>query len=157
PGTRRGAYGMATRPPRASLSARSFTVAGTTGAMIAGATMRWVHATGWPLASSHRIVEPSIMARVFPDTVKNGLDKEAVEGGVAMPYAIPNVHVDYQLTDTGIPVGFWRSVNNSYNAFAVESFIDELAHAAKKDPYEYRRDLLGKAPRHLGVLNLAAS
>src|SRR5207249_1295603 len=80
-----------------------------------------------------------------------------VEGGVGMPYAIPNVHVDYLLTDTGIPVGFWRSVNNSYNAFAVESFIDELAHAAKKDPYEYRRDLLGKAPRHLGALNLAAS
>src|SRR3989449_5619783 len=70
---------------------------------------------------------------------------------------IPNVHVDYVLTDTGIPVGFWRSVNNSFNAFVVESFIDELAQAAKKDPYEYRRDLLGKAPRHLGVLNLAAS
>ena len=58
---------------------------------------------------------------------------------------------------SGIPVGFWRSVNNSYNAFAVETFIDELAHAAKKDPYEFRRDLLGKAPRHLGALNLAAS
>src|SRR5437879_5344001 len=71
-----------------------------------------------------------------------------------MPYTIPNVHVDYLLTDTGIPVGFWRSVNNSYNAFAVECFIDELAHAAKRDPYEYRRDLLTKAPRHLGVLNL---
>src|SRR5207247_1350158 len=68
-----------------------------------------------------------------------------------------NVHVDYLLTDRGTPVGFWGSVNNSYNAFAVETFIDELAHAAKKDPYEYRRDLLGKAPRHLGALNLAAS
>ncbi len=114
-------------------------------------------ATGQPVAWAHRVVAPSIMARVFPDTVKNGLDEEAVEGGVGMPYAVPNVHVDYVLTDTGIPVGFWRSVNNSYNAFVVESFIDELAHAAKKDPYEYRRDLLGKAPRHLGALNLAAS
>jgi len=114
-------------------------------------------AGGHPAAWTHRIVAPSIMARVFPDTIKNGLDEEAVEGGVGMPYTIPNVHVDYQLTDTGIPVGFWRSVNNSYNAFAVESFIDELAHAAKKDPYEYRRDLLGKAPRHLGALNLAAT
>ena len=114
-------------------------------------------ANGQPVAWTHRIVAPSIMARVFPDTVKNGLDEEAVEGGVGMPYAIPNVHVDYLLTDTGIPVGFWRSVNNSYNAFAVESFIDEVAHAAKKYPYEYRRDLLGKAPRHLGALNLAAS
>ena len=114
-------------------------------------------ASGQPVAWMHRIVAPSIMARVFPDTVKNGLDGEAVEGGVEMPYTVANVHVDYSLTDTGIPVGFWRSVNNSYNGFVVESFIDELANAAKKDPYEYRRDLLGKAPRHLGVLNLAAS
>ncbi len=114
-------------------------------------------AKGSPVAWTHRIVAPSIMARVFPDQVKNGLDGEAVEGGVAMPYAIPNVHVDYVLTDTGIPVGFWRSVNNSFNAFVVESFIDELAHAAKKDPYQYRRDLLSKAPRHLAALNLAAS
>ena len=65
--------------------------------------------------------------------------------------------MSYVLTDTGIPVGFWRSVNNSFHAFVVESFVDELAHAAKRDPYEYRRDLLTKAPRHLGVLNLAAS
>ncbi len=114
-------------------------------------------ASGQPVAWTHRIVAPSIFARVFPQTIKNGLDGEAVEGGVGMPYTIPNVHVDYLLTDTGIPVGFWRSVNNSYNAFAVECFIDELAHAAKRDPYEYRRDLLTKAPRHLGVLNLAAS
>ena len=113
--------------------------------------------TGQPVAWTHRIVAPSIMARVFPNFVKNGLDTEAVEGGVGMPNAVPNLHVAYVLTDTGIPVGFWRSVNNSFNAFVVESFIDELAHAAKKDPYEYRRDLLGKAPRHLGVLNLAAS
>src|SRR2546427_159519 len=114
-------------------------------------------AAGHPAAWTHRIVAPSIMARVFPDTIKNGLDGEAVEGGVGMPYTIPNVHVDYLLTDTGIPVGFWRSVNNSFNAFAVESFIDELAHAAKRDPYEFRRDLLGKAPRHLVALNHAAS
>src|SRR6266702_4731329 len=112
---------------------------------------------GTPVAWTHQIVAPSIMARVFPQTVKNGLDGEAVEGGVGMPYGIPNVHVSYVLTDTGIPVGFWRSVNNSFNAFAVESFVDELAHAAKRDPYEYRRDLLTKAPRHQGVLNLAAS
>ncbi len=112
---------------------------------------------GTPVAWTHQIVAPSIMARVFPQTVKNGLDGETVEGGVGMAYGIPNVHVSYVLTDTGIPVGFWRSVNNSFNAFAVESFVDELAHAAKRDPYEYRRDLLTKAPRHQGVLNLAAS
>ena len=114
-------------------------------------------AQGQPVAWTHQIVAPSIMARVFPQMVKDGLDGEAVEGGVGMPYDIPNVHVSYVMTDTGIPVGFWRSVNNSFHAFVVESFVDELAHAAKRDPYEYRRDLLGKAPRHLGVLNLAAN
>ena len=113
-------------------------------------------AAGQPVAWTHRIVAPSIMARVFPNLVKNGIDGEAVEGGVGMPYTVPNVHVEYLMPDTGIPVGFWRSVNNSFNAFVVESFVDELAHAAKRDPYEYRRDLLTKAPRHLGVLNLAA-
>jgi isoquinoline 1-oxidoreductase beta subunit len=91
-----------------------------------------------------------------PQAIKNGIDGEAVEGAVGMPYSIPNVHVDYHLADTGIPVGFWRSVSNSFNAFAVEGFIDELAHAARKDPYTFRRDLLTKAPRHLGVLNLVA-
>ena len=114
-------------------------------------------ANGGPVAWSHRVVAPSIMARVFPDTVKNGLDQEAVEGAVELPYGIPNVHVDYVLTDTGIPVGFWRSVNHSYNAFVVESFIDELAHAAKQDPFEYRRGLLAGAPRYLAALELAAS
>jgi len=114
-------------------------------------------ASGRPVAWTHRIVAPSIMARMFPQMVKNGLDGEAVEGGVGLPYAVPNVHVDYQLTDTGIPVGFWRSVNNSFNAFVVESFIDELAAAAKQDPYEYRRTLLANAPRDLGVLELAAT
>jgi len=114
-------------------------------------------ASGRPVSWTHRIVAPSIMARMFPQMVKNGLDGEAVEGGVGLPYAIPNVHVDYQLTDTGIPVGFWRSVNNSFNAFAVEGFTDELAAAAKQDPYEYRRALLANAPRDRGVLELAAS
>jgi isoquinoline 1-oxidoreductase beta subunit len=110
-----------------------------------------------PAAWTHRVVAPSIMSRVFPDTVQNGLDPEAVEGAVEMPYAVPNVHVDYVLTDTGIPVGFWRSVNHSYNAFVVESFIDELAHAAGEDPYEYRRGLLANAPRYRRVLELAAT
>ena len=115
-------------------------------------------AAGKPVAWTHAFAAPSIMARVFgPGVIKNGIDEETVEGAVGMPYTVPNVHVQYALTDLGIPVGFWRSVNNTFNAFVVESFIDELAHAAKKDPYEYRRDLLGKAPRHLGVLNLAAS
>ncbi len=112
---------------------------------------------GRPVAWTHRVAAPSIMSRIFPDQVQNGLDGEAVEGAVEMPYAVPNVHVDYVMADTGIPVGFWRSVNHSFNAFAVESFIDELAHAAGEDPYEYRRGLLANAPRYRGVLELAAT
>jgi len=114
-------------------------------------------ASGQPVAWTHRVVAPSIMIRIFPDTVQNNLDGEAVEGAVEMPYAVPNVHVDYVMADTGIPVGFWRSVNHSFTAFAVESFVDELAHAAGKDPYEYRRALLANAPRYLRVLELAAT
>ena len=112
---------------------------------------------GRPVAWTHRVVAPSIMIRVFPGTVQNGLDGEAVEGAVEMPYGVAHVHVDYVMTDTGIPVGFWRSVNHSYNAFVVESFIDELAHAAGQDPYEYRRGLLANAPRYLRALELAAT
>jgi len=73
-----------------------------------------------------------------------------VAGNLA--YTIPNILVDYQLMETGIPVGFWRSVGSSQNGFFSESFIDEVAAAAKNDPYEFRRHLLGKSPRHLGVL-----
>ncbi|HEY5177394.1 MAG TPA: xanthine dehydrogenase family protein molybdopterin-binding subunit [Terriglobales bacterium] len=114
-------------------------------------------AEGWPVAWSNRIACPSIMSRFFPGSVKNGLDESSVEGAAELPYAIPNILVDYQLTETGIPVGFWRSVGNSQNAFFSESFVDELAAASGKDPYEFRRRLLQKAPRHLGVLELAAT
>ena len=114
-------------------------------------------AAGRPVAWTHRVVAPSIATRVFPALMKDGLDTEAVEGAVGLPYDISNVHVDYSLADTGIPVGFWRSVNNSFAAFVDECFMDELAHAVKKDPYEFRRSLLAKAPRHLRVLELAAT
>ena len=114
-------------------------------------------ASGQPVAWTHAFAAPSIMVRVFgPGVIKNGIDEETVEAAVGMPYAVPNVQVNYALTDLGIPVGFWRSVNNSFNWFVVESFIDELAAQAKQDPVEYRRRLLTKAPRHLGVLTLAA-
>jgi len=73
-----------------------------------------------------------------------------------LPYTIPNLQVEYIYKDLGIPVGFWRSVGASQNAFITESFIDELAAAAGKDAFEFRRDLLTKAPRHKGVLELAA-
>lgn len=114
--------------------------------------------SGKPLAWTHRIVGPSIMGRfesLFGPLPK-GIDNSSVEAAADMPYAVPNVKVEWVRADVGIPVGFWRSVGNSQNAFVVESFIDELAHAAGKDPFEFRRALLEKHPRHQAVLELAA-
>jgi isoquinoline 1-oxidoreductase beta subunit len=113
-------------------------------------------ADGWPLAWTTTVACPSIMKLWFPGMVKNDLDPTSVEGVENLPYSIPNILVDYQLTDTSVPVGFWRSVGNSQNGFFSECFMDELAAVGKKDPYEFRRHLLDKAPRHLGVLELAA-
>jgi isoquinoline 1-oxidoreductase beta subunit len=107
-------------------------------------------------AWSQTIVCPSIFARVFPQMMKNGIDNAAVEGVENMEYAIPNLHVEYVRFDTPVPVGFWRSVGSSHNAFTVESFVDELAHAAKKDPLEYRLAMLKDHPRPRQVLQVAA-
>ena len=113
---------------------------------------------GAPVAWTHRIVGPSIMARFEPvfGPLPKGIDGSSVEAAVDLPYELPNVKVEWVRADVGVPVGFWRSVGNSQNAFIVESFIDELAHAAGKDPYEFRRGLLEKHPRHKAVLELAA-
>jgi isoquinoline 1-oxidoreductase beta subunit len=108
------------------------------------------------LAWTHRIVAPSILSRVSPTSVHNGIDRTSVEGAADLPYSIPNVHVDYVMDDVGVPVGFWRSVGHSFTGFIVESFIDEIAHATGSDPFELRRQLLQKSPRHLNVLELAA-
>ena len=74
-----------------------------------------------------------------------------------LPYDIPNVRIEWVNKDFGVPLGFWRSVGSSQNGFIVESFVDELAHLAGQDPYEYRRALLGKSARHKAVLELAAT
>ena len=112
---------------------------------------------GLPVAWSHRIVGPSIMSRVFPNMVKNGIDPTSVEGAANLPYAIPNLQVEYTMHDPGVPVGFWRSVGSSQNAFITECFLDELAAAGGKDPFHLRRELLHAAPRHKAVLELAAA
>ena len=111
-------------------------------------------ANGWPVVWLNRIACPSLMARFGP--LKDNYDRRSVEICDSVPYAIPNILVDYQLTDAGIPIGFWRSVGASQNGFFLESFIDEIAAAGKKDPYELRRRLLAKSPRHLAVLEKAA-
>ena len=115
-----------------------------------------VAADGTVSAWSHTIVCPSIFARVFPGSMKNGIDNAAVEGVADMEYEIPNLHVEYVRHDTVVPVGFWRSVGSSHNAFTVESFIDELAHAAGKDPLAFRLSMLKKHARAAKVLEVAA-
>ena len=115
-------------------------------------------AAGNPVAWQHRIVCQSFMIGTPFESamVKNGVDGTAVEGAADLPYEIPNLLVDWQQAPGGVPVHFWRSVGHSHTAFVVESFLDELSHAAGKDPYEFRRALLGKHPRHRKVLELAA-
>jgi isoquinoline 1-oxidoreductase beta subunit len=108
--------------------------------------------TAW----SHKIACPSIMGRLFPDRMKSGIDPAAVEGVSNMEYEIPNLSVEYVRIDLPVPVGFWRSVGSSHNGFTVESFVDELAHAAKKDPLEFRLGLLKNHPRARRVLETAA-
>ncbi|MBH5385025.1 xanthine dehydrogenase family protein molybdopterin-binding subunit [Bradyrhizobium diversitatis] len=114
-------------------------------------------AAGQPVAWDHRVCGSSIIARAVPALFKNGLDFDAVEGAAEPPYALSNILVDYVRAEPpGVTTGFWRGVGPAHNVFVVESFIDELAAAAGKDPVEYRRNLLGHNPRALAVLNLAA-
>jgi len=115
-----------------------------------------LNSEGRVIAWSHKIVCPSIFSRVFPGMVKNGIDRAAVEGLENMEYEVPNIAVEYVRMDTPVPVGFWRSVGSSHNAFTVESFVDELAHAAGKDPLEFRLGLLKQHPRAQRVLQVAA-
>jgi len=136
---------------------------------------------GWPTAWTHRIVGPAIMDRLipqftpsmvprwFPRPLKNlsawfagafvprfKTDEKATEGAAELAYAVENVRVEYIKDEPGIPTGFWRSVYHSQNAFVVESFIDEIAAATGKDPFDLRHELLRKAPRLRAVLDLAA-
>jgi isoquinoline 1-oxidoreductase subunit beta len=112
--------------------------------------------SGNVVAWKNRIVGPSIMSRFFPGSVKNGIDESSVEGIATLKYGVPNFLVEYVMTDPGVPVGFWRSVGNSHNGYIAECFVDEMAKAAGKDPVDFRRALLAKQPRLLGVVNLAA-
>ena len=108
--------------------------------------------TAW----SHKIVCPSIFARVFPSMMKNGIDNAAVEGVSDLEYDVPNLLAEYVRIDLPVPVGFWRSVGASHNGFIIESFVDELAAAAGRDPLEFRLGLLQKHPRARRVLETAA-
>ena len=115
-------------------------------------------AGGRPVAWKHTIVGQSIVEGTpFASAlVKDGVDVTSVEGAAELAYAVPNVAVELHSPKGPVPVLWWRSVGHTHTGFVVESFIDECAHAAGKDPYEYRKTLLAGQPRHLGVLDLAA-
>lgn len=114
-------------------------------------------ASGQPVLLSGCVASPSVMvASGFMKIPENGVDTFAVEGIADHPYDIPHQRLGYARVEPGPQIWFWRSVGHSQNSFFMESFIDEMAHAAKQDPFEFRRKLLGKSPKHLRVLELAA-
>jgi isoquinoline 1-oxidoreductase subunit beta len=113
--------------------------------------------SGIPVAWRVRVTGPSIIASLFPQRLTNGVDPSFANGFTEeMAYDVPNYEVGYAMRTTHVPVGFWRSVNHSQNGFFRECFIDEMAHAAGQDPYQYRRKLLSKDPVRLAVLDAAA-
>jgi isoquinoline 1-oxidoreductase subunit beta len=105
----------------------------------------------------YRITGAAIIARWLPPAFQKGVDIDAVDGAIDIPYDIPNIHVDYVRAEPpAVPTGFWRGVGPNNNVFAIECFMDELARKAGKDPVEFRRSMLGKNPRLLAALNLVA-
>jgi len=113
--------------------------------------------SGKPVAWNHRFAGSSVIARWLPIGFSKGLDPDSIEGATNFIYGLPNKHVEYlRVEPPGIPTAFWRSVGPSHTIFVVESFIDELAAAAKQDPVAYRLALLDKTPRTKAALALAA-
>ena len=113
---------------------------------------------GTIVAWEHRIVGQSIATGTPFESaiVKNGIDGTSVEGAANLRYDIPNIAVELHTTKVGVPVLWWRSVGSTHTAYSTETFLDELAHAAARDPLEIRRAMLAKHPRHLATLNLVA-
>jgi isoquinoline 1-oxidoreductase subunit beta len=117
------------------------------------ATLSGGKIVGW----KYRVSGASILARWLPPAFQNGIDIDAIDSAVDMPYDIPNFHVEYMRAEPrAVPTGFWRGVGANNNVFAIECFMDELARKAGKDPIDFRRGMLGKNPRLLAALNLAA-
>lgn len=113
-------------------------------------------ADGRIAAFSQKMISPSITSRMFPGAVKDGVDGFMTEGAVNLTYAIANLELRTVIQEVGLNVGYWRSVSNALNAFAIESFVDELAAAAGKNPLEFRLAMLDAVPRQRAVLERAA-
>jgi isoquinoline 1-oxidoreductase beta subunit len=114
-------------------------------------------ADGMPIAWTIRIVGPSFVATLVPGFGMSYIDRTFLSGLMdEMPYEVPNYQVDYVVRQTPVPLGVWRAINYTQNAFYKECFVDEMAHAAGMDPYLYRRRLLRNSPKNLAVLDAAA-
>jgi len=117
------------------------------------ATLKDGRIDGW----KHRVTGSSIMKRWFPLGFQHGVDIDGVDSAIDEPYDIPNLRVEFvQHEPPAVPTGFWRGVGPNNNVFAIESFVDELANKAGKDPLEFRLAMLGKTPRLRAALELAA-
>lgn len=114
-------------------------------------------ASGKLVAWKLDLTGPSITARMFPPVVETAIDPFAIEAASNYPYDVPHIAVNYNREEIGIDVGYWRSVSHALNCFVAESFMDELASAAGKDPYAFRAAMLDKQPRFKRVLDEAAS
>ena len=108
-------------------------------------------------AFKYKVTGSSVIARWLPPAFQNGIDIDAIDCAVDMPYDIAHLHVEYVRAEPpAVPTGFWRGVGPNNNVFAIECFMDELARKAGKDPIEFRRAMLGKSPRLLAALDLVA-
>jgi isoquinoline 1-oxidoreductase beta subunit len=115
-------------------------------------------ADGKVAAWKYKVCGASILARWLPPAFQKGIDFDAVDSAVDMPYDIPDFQVQYvRFEPRAVPTGWWRGVGCNNNVFAIESFMDELARKAGKDPIAFRRDMLLKEPRHLAALDLVAA
>jgi isoquinoline 1-oxidoreductase subunit beta len=111
---------------------------------------------GRMIAWHHRITGTSIMARWLPPAFKDGIDSDAVDGAIDIPYEVGDRLVEYIRHESAIPGAFWRAVGTNPNLFSIESFMDLIARRTDVDPLAFRRGMLDKNPRALGVLNLVA-
>lgn len=113
-------------------------------------------ATGSPVAWYSRVSAPSILGTLLKLPLKEGIDPQAVASLADQPYAIPNLRVEYARRDAHVPVGFWRTVGHSQNPFARECFIDEMAYAAGKDAFDFRKSLLPENSGERRILEATA-
>ncbi len=116
-----------------------------------------INQVGLPVVWDNKLVVPSVSQQLAPQRVQGGVDQISVHGAEHLQYSMPHQRLDYSMPEAGAPLGFWRAVPHTYNAFFVESFMDEIAAATKQDPVDLRRALMQEHPRNLAVLERLAA